>query len=166
MTFLPSNLKLGISIVDEPVATTMALVASIVSVVPSRVLTVTVFGPVTRRLAVEELDAVALEERADAAGELLDDAVLPVLQLVRVDARVVDQKAEAGAALHLLEGVARRDDGLARHAAPVEAHAADFLLLDAEDLLLELSEADRAGIAAGSAADDDRVVGLVGHDVR
>ncbi len=48
MICLPSNLKLGISIVDEPVAITIALVASIVSVVPSRVLTTTVFGPDTR----------------------------------------------------------------------------------------------------------------------
>ena len=42
-----------------PVAMTMALVASMISVVPSRVFTVTVFGPGDARLAVEEVDAVA-----------------------------------------------------------------------------------------------------------
>ena len=39
MICLPSNLKLGISMVVAPVAMTMPLVASMISVVPSRVFT-------------------------------------------------------------------------------------------------------------------------------
>src|ERR1035438_7792400 len=89
-------------------------------------------------VAVEKVDPVGLEERPDAARELLDDALFPVLELVRVDARVVDHEAERRAALHLLEGVARGDDGLAWDAPPVEANAAHFVFFDAEHLLLEL----------------------------
>ncbi len=48
MICLPSNLKLGISMVVAPLAMTIALVAWMTSVVPSRVFTETVLGPVTR----------------------------------------------------------------------------------------------------------------------
>src|SRR5262249_27804090 len=116
-------------------------------------------------VSVEQVDAVRAEERADATRELLDDPRLPVLQLVRIDARVVDEQAEARPTLHLLVGVARRNDRLARHAAPVQAYAADFVLLDADDLLLELGKAYRTRIAARPAADDDCVVSLVGHGI-
>jgi len=51
----------------------------------------------------------------------------------------------------------RADEGLRGDATPVQAHAADLVLLDADDLLFELAEANRAPVAAGSGADDDGV---------
>ena len=46
ITCLPSNLNVGISIVDAPVASTMPFVASTVSVPPSGSVIFTVLGPV------------------------------------------------------------------------------------------------------------------------
>ena len=47
---------------------------------------------------------------------------------------------------------------LAGDAAPVQAEAADALLLDQHDALAELRGADRGDVAAGPAADDGDVV--------
>src|SRR5207253_2605198 len=116
------------------------------------------------RRAHDELDAVALEETAYAAGQLLDDAALPVLHLHDVDFDALGEDAHARAVvLHLLVGVARRDERLRRDAAPVEADAADFLFLDADDLLLQLPETDRARITAGATTNHNHIAGSVRH---
>jgi hypothetical protein len=116
-----------------------------------------------RRLSVEEVDAIAAEEPLHATSELLDDAVFPILHLVRVHADVVRHETDRRAVLRLLERVRRRDERLARHAAPVEAHAADLFFFDAEDFLLELPETDGAPVPAGAATDHDHVVRFVRH---
>ena len=69
-----SNLNVGISMVDEPVAMTIDFGFDGLFLARRRSSLRRVFGPVTRRGARDELGAVALEQTADAAGELLDDA--------------------------------------------------------------------------------------------
>ena len=54
------------------------------------------------------------------------------------------------------------EQGLGGDAAPVQADAAEVVLLDAEDSFLELAGADGGGITGGAAADDDDVV-VVSH---
>src|SRR5262249_1287776 len=101
---------------------------------------------------------------ANAAGELLDDAVLPLLHLRNVDANSVGDDAHPRAViLHLLVSVAGADERLGRHAPPVEANAADLFLLDADDLLLQLSAPNRADIAARAATDHHHVAGSLRH---
>ena len=117
------------------------------------------------RVAHHELDAVALEEAADAAGQLLDDAALPLLHLEDVHADTVRHDAHRRAVvLHLLVGVAGADERLRRHAAPVEADAADLLFFNADDFLLQLAETDRTAVAAGAAADHHHIAGSLRHN--
>lgn len=52
------------------------------------------------------------------------------------------------------------DQGFGGNAAPIEAHAADVFLLDANGFYAELPEPDRADIAARAATNDDCVVGF------
>ena len=134
-----------------------------VSVVPSRVFTVTVFGPVTRASPYTSSTPLPLKRPRTPPVSFLTMPSFQSCSLFASMRGLSTRRPKVAPCLDLLEGVARRDDGLARHAAPVQAHAADLVLLDAEDLLLQLPEADGAGVAAGAAADHDRVVGLVGH---
>jgi hypothetical protein len=88
MICLPSNLKGGSSMVLAPVASTMAFSALTISLVPSASVTSTVF-PEQLGAARHVVGAVALEQAAHAAGELLDDALFPVLQGAGVDLDVL-----------------------------------------------------------------------------
>ena len=106
----------------------------------------------------DERRAVRLQQLADAARHLLDDAVLPVLHLVRIDRRAGDGDAGVGHVMRLREKVRVRNQRLGRDAAPVDAHAADFFLLDAGDFEAELTGADGARVAAGSTAENDDIV--------
>ena len=45
-------------------------------------------------VAVDDLDVVPLQQRADAAGEAADDAVLPFDRAREVDGRTLDPQAE------------------------------------------------------------------------
>ncbi|KAK4045465.1 hypothetical protein OUZ56_033089 [Daphnia magna] len=109
-----------------------------------------------------KFDAVAAEEAADAAGHLLDDAGLPLLHLRRLDGdRPFELEPHRPGDVELFVGVARRDERLRGDAAPVQTDAADFLFFHTEDLQLQLAKADRADVPAGTAANDDGVVGFV-----
>ena len=104
---LPSNLKPGISIGREPVAMTM-LSAWIVTLSPSASVSSTVLREVSRADAGAVVAAVALEQRAHAAGQLADDVALPGLQLRHVDADVVGEDADVGGVAELVEHLRRR----------------------------------------------------------
>src|SRR5690606_13231839 len=94
-----------------------------------------------------DVGAVALEELADAAGELLDDLALPRLELAHVDGDVAgDDHAHVAGVLDLLDPLGGGDQGLAGDAADVEADAAEVLLLDDEGSDAELGEADAARV--------------------
>ena len=112
------------------------------------------------RGALEVVRPGAFQQRAHAVVELRDDAVFPVLQRVRIERHALHLDADGRRLLGALELPGRLDQRLRRDAAPVEAHAAGLVLLDAHRLLAELPEPDGARVAAGAAADHDRVVGL------
>ncbi len=116
------------------------------------------FGRNEAGLSVKEVDFVAAKEALDAAGELLDDALFPVLHLVHVHADVVGDEAEGRAVTRLFVSVGRGDEGFARNAAPVEADTPHFFLLDAEHALRELAQPDRAAVSARAATNHHHVV--------
>ncbi len=100
-----------------------------------------------RRVAVHDLDLVALQQRADAAGEAADDAVLPFDRAREVERRPLDLEAERRRRRRLLVCVVDRiggmDDRLRRDAADIEAGAAQPALapalLDEHDVEAELA---------------------------
>src|SRR6185436_2401642 len=99
------------------------------------------------RGALDEIDLVALEQGADPARELLDDAGLPLLHRPDVHLDAAELEAHHARVLHLLGEVRRGDEGLRRDAAPVEAHPADLLAFDDDRLDLELAEPDSGLVA-------------------
>ena len=50
-----------------------------------------------------------------------------------------------------------------RNAAPVEAHAANLVAIDANDVLPKLSQTNRGVISARTRSDDDRINRFVSH---
>ena len=110
--------------------------------------------------ALHPLDAVRLEEAGDAAGHLLDDAVLPLdgLRRSRAAARRRSTPSLANVSLGLVHRVRGLHPGLRRDAADAQAGAAELgLLLDADDLRAQLGGADRGRVAAGASAEDGDV---------
>jgi hypothetical protein len=108
--------------------------------------------------ALDDLHAVLLQQRAHAAGELADDAVLPLHRLGEIDGRRFDLDADlrvAGPVGGLLESRGRVDDGLRRDAAHVEAGAAQALAFDEHRGNAQLAGADGGDVAAGAPADHD-----------
>ena len=145
----------------EPVATIALL--KVTSSAPS---TAIVVGPVNVPVALDPLDAVRLEERGDAAGHLLDDAVLPGGDRGEVERRLADLRRRASRTSPARRGSAC---ALCTHALvgmqpDAQAGAAERgLLLDAHDLAAELGGADR-GRVPGRAASEDGDVDI--HSVR
>src|SRR5260370_13435434 len=75
----------------------------------------------------QDLDPMSFQERADAAGEAADNAVLPLDRAREVDGRTLDAQPERrglGLLGRALIGVGRMDEGLRRNAADIEAGAA------------------------------------------
>ena len=109
--------------------------------------------------ALDPFDAVRLEELRDAAGHLLDDAVLPLVRGREVELRLADVDSELGKGLlGLLDRKGSLHPGLRRDAADPEAGAAELgLLLDADSLGAELRGADRGRITARAASQDGNV---------
>ena len=113
---------------------------------------------------------MTLEQRADAAGQPADDAVLPFDGSGEIDGRTLDRDAERRER-RLLDGVSERigrmDQRLRRNAADIEAGAAEAAalaaLLDQHDVEAELAGADRRDVAAGPAADDQDLGSDLGH---
>src|SRR5206468_10228085 len=99
--------------------------------------------------ALDPLDAVGLEERRDAAGQLLDDALLPLLRSREVELRRADHDAELLEGLVcLFERKSRLYPRLGRDAADAQACASELrLLLDTDDTRAELGRPDRSRIA-------------------
>ena len=108
--------------------------------------------------ALDVADAVLLEEHPDAAALGGHDLLLAGHDGVEVEGHVaLDLDAELGGVLDVVEPLDAGDEGLAGDAAPVEAGAAEVLLLDHDDLRAELGGADRRHVAAGAGADHDKV---------
>ena len=87
---------------------------------------------------------------------------LTTLSLKRDDAGAIDLRfrnldADLGGVVDLAGDLADVQQRLGRDAAPVEADAADFVAVEAHDVLAELTEPDRGVVAARACADHDRV---------
>jgi hypothetical protein len=119
-------------------------------------------GPGDAALALHPVDLVLLEQELDALGQLADAVVLGLVHLGQVQLGL-DVDADAGEALvRLFEQLGGVQQRLGRHAADVQAGAAEGgAHLHAGDLQAELTGADRGVVAAGSAADDHNVVEAV-----
>src|SRR5690606_25674393 len=112
----------------------------------------------------DDVRPVRAQQLAHASGELLDDAVLPILHAVDVDRDVADDDSVIRNVLRFLLLLGVRVQRLRRDAPPVEAHAAVFFLLDARRLHAELSETDRAHVTAGATAQDNGIVRSIHGD--
>jgi len=107
------------------------------------------------RGALPVLAAIGLEELAHPGGELADHALLPRLHAGEIHLEVAHLDAELRGVAGLLEELGRVDEGLRRDAADVEADSAGGRLLDHQDFLAELAQADAGDVAARTGADDD-----------
>src|SRR6266568_6977884 len=99
-------------------------------------------GAGERRLAVHDLDAVALAQRANSVHEALDDGGLPLLEPGHVDLDRSRLDAAFRRVLDRLDEVRGVDERLARDASVIEAFTAELVALDEEDALAELRRAD------------------------
>src|SRR5690606_8838063 len=103
-----------------------------------------------RRCASEQRYLVALEQHADAASHLLDDALLEALDLVEVDARFREGDTERLCMLGVTHFGTHMEQRFGWDAADVEAHAADSLLLYTRYFEPELRCADGGVITTWS----------------
>ncbi len=110
------------------------------------------------RRAVHDLHLALPGQRAEAIGELLHDAALPVAQLVEIDRRLAEVDAELGRLPGLLDHARRVQQRLRRDAADVEADAAERRpALDQRDVHSEIGGAKSGRIAAGSRSDHNEI---------
>src|SRR5882672_251605 len=108
------------------------------------------------RHALGHLDLALLGEDDQAAGELLDDRVLPATQLVDVHAglAVSERDAKAAHLLHLVDHPRDVEQRLGRDAPDVEADAPQpRVALDQDRLEAEVRRAERGAVAARAGAD-------------
>ncbi|MHC2592392.1 hypothetical protein ACVIG9_006448 [Bradyrhizobium ottawaense] len=144
---------------SEPVAITMLFV-SIVCDLPSggdRDLA----GPQDLAGALEHVDLVLLHQELDALDVAVDALLLEVHHRGKIELRRGDRHAHLGEGVPgFLEHLGRVQQRLRRHAADIEAGAAEgCVLFDHGDFHAELGCAHRADITARSGADDDEIVG-------
>ena len=115
-------------------------------------------------LAADDVDLVLLHQELDALDVAVDALLLEIHHRRQIELRRGDADAHLGKGMPgLLEHFGRMQQRLRRHAADIEAGAAERrVLLDHGDLHAELRRAHRADISAGTGADDDEIVS--GHD--
>ena len=105
----------------EPVAITALL--NWMSSPPS---TASVFGPAEAAAALDDLDAVALEQAGEALDDAVDDAAPVALHLLEVEVDVAEAHAELREVpLRVVVGVRGLHHRLGRDAADVQAGAAN-----------------------------------------
>ena len=107
------------------------------------------------RFAHDVRDLVLLEQAADAAGQALDNRLLPIDQFFHVQAELLHGDAHHGRALHFFHQRAGSDHRFRWNATDVKARAAQFALFDDGNGLAQLGEANGANIAGGTGSDDD-----------
>ena len=109
----------------------------------------------TRR---QVLDAARRAELADAARELLDDAVLPIAQLRQVDRRLLELETPSARLARLVRQLRDMEQRLRRDAATVETDAARLGLgVDQRRSKTELRSMKRCRIATRARSDHDHL---------
>ena len=109
------------------------------------------------------LDTILLEQHPDASGQAPDHAAAAVDRLAKVVLQIVDGDAELLRPLEQVEDLRVLEKGLAGNAAPVEADAAELVLLDQRRSQAELARAYGRHVAPGAASDDRHVKVKVRH---
>ena len=113
------------------------------------------------RLAPDHIDLVLLQQKADAGIELARDIARALDDGRRIEAELaLDGDAVILRMLRVMINFGRAQQRFGRNAAPVEADAAQMFAFDDGGLEAQLRRADRRDIAAGSAADDEDVIGF------
>src|SRR5690606_28867087 len=106
--------------------------------------------------AVHDAHLALLRHAGEAAGELTDDAVLPVAELAGIDMRPAEIDAVRGHLLRFLDHARRMQKRLRRNAADVQTDAAERRpALDQRDVESEIGGAEGRGVAARSRAEHD-----------
>ncbi len=141
-----------------------ALVERDAFALPSSPFTSTTFGADELAVTGDDVDLALLGQHLQAAGELLDDARLPVAQLVEVDGGLAEGRRRAPpselASSMTFAACSRAFDGMQptlRHTPPRLCPA-----LDEGDLQAEVGGAERGGVAAGAGAQDEELSLAVG----
>ena len=99
----------------------------------------------------DDADLALLGETGKAAGEALDDAVLPAAQLAEVDRRLRERDAVGAHVAAFGDDLGGVQQRLRGDAADVEADAAEtWPALDQHHLLAEIRGPERRGVAAGT----------------
>ncbi len=109
--------------------------------------------------ALDPLDAVRLEEKCDAIGHLLDDAVLPLVRLPEFELEAAELHAElVEGVLGLFQRKGSLHPGFRRDAPDAEARPAELrLAIDAGDLRPELRSPDRGRVTTWSPSENGDV---------
>ena len=111
--------------------------------------------------ALDIRDVAALHQTLKALVEPADDAIAVLVHLDHVDAVQRGVHAEVGALTGAVGDLCRVEQCLGRDAAAVQAGAAELVLVDEDDGHAKLARAERAGVAAAAATEDDEV--CTGH---
>jgi hypothetical protein len=124
-----------------------------------------VVGIGERAAADDELHLALLAERTEPAGELADDLVLPVAQLIDVDLRPVERDTDGTGLFGFVDDLGGMEEGLAGDAPLEEADAAGVgLEVDEGDIEAVVSRHEGCGIPAGATPEnDDTLVVCVRH---
>src|SRR5215472_4712138 len=109
--------------------------------------------------ALDDVDLAAGDQAGQALPEPGDDFVLVGVHAIHVDAVKAAAHAQSRAVVGEVSDLGGVQQRLGRYAAPVQAGAADLVLLYERDPLAQLCRAQSAGIAAAAAAKNDDVVG-------
>ena len=107
--------------------------------------------------AVEHRDLAALAHRRDAPDEAVDDLLLAGLGDGEVDRRRAGLDAELGGVGDVAVHGRRLEERLGRDAAPVEARAAEAVLLDERDLQAGRRGVQRGGVSTRAATDHHEI---------
>ena len=106
----------------------------------------------------DQVDIVGLEEELDRPPESVHDGPVPCGGLWVVDAQLWGGYAHARALADVLQGLCDREERLHRDAAPVQACAAEQILLHERHAPAQLGEADCGDVSAGAPSYDDCVI--------
>ena len=107
--------------------------------------------------ALDEIDIPLFAKLAESAGQLLDHALLPRADLVRVELRVAEHDAPARRFLCFVEDRRDVEKRLRRDTAAIQADAARVdVLIDQRDLHAQVGCQECRRISAGPGADHDK----------
>jgi len=109
--------------------------------------------------ALDDPDALALEQLAAGGGETPDDAADALPQQLEVDGRDLDLDAHARSLADIRVRAAGGDHGLGRHAVPEVGGAAHDVALDERDLGTQTGRVGGGLRARRATADDDEPQG-------